>query len=273
MALATSVGDISIFKSKALALKTPSQPVMLFAECHEKDVTIMFQAKSGSHIRNFVIQYNTTYDKDEWLDIDVEVPSNSTQVKVRLIPGVFQSFRVIAENEFGRSFPSEVSNPCEGKQEVPHKNPSNVTAVVDDSGKALKIPSQPWMLFAECHEKDVTVMFEPKYGSHIRNFLIQYNTSYNKDKWLDVDVEVPSNSTQVKLPLIPGVEQSFQVIAENEFGRSFPSEVSNPCKGKPEVPHKNPSNVTAVVDDSDINVKSLLIHSVMSLRYAYVFPF
>ncbi|CAH0549864.1 unnamed protein product [Brassicogethes aeneus] len=119
-------------------------------------------------------------------------------------------------------------------------------------GKALslKTPSQPWMLFAECHEKDVTVMFQAKNGSHIRNFLIQYNTSYNKDEWLDVDLEVPSNATQVKLPLIPGVEQSFQVIAENRFGRSFPSEVSNPCKGKPEVPHKNPSNVTAEVDNS-----------------------
>ena len=55
------------------------------------------------------------------------VPANATDFSVSMSPWTTYTFRVIARNKVGYSLPSGHSRNCVTPEDVPYKNPDNVT--------------------------------------------------------------------------------------------------------------------------------------------------
>jgi len=54
------------------------------------------------------------------------VPPGDTSFKVSMSPWANYTFRVIARNKVGNSYPSEPSTTCSTPPDVPFKNPDNI---------------------------------------------------------------------------------------------------------------------------------------------------
>jgi len=78
-------------------------------------------------ILNFVIQFNTTFSPDTWIDIADNISQNERSRVVNLTPWANYTFRVLARNKVGLSPPSVPSQQvCTTQPARPWKNPDNV---------------------------------------------------------------------------------------------------------------------------------------------------
>ena len=78
-------------------------------------------------ILNFVIQFNTTFSPDTWIDIADNISQNERSRVVTLSPWANYTFRVLARNKVGLSPPSVPSQQvCTTQPARPTKNPDNV---------------------------------------------------------------------------------------------------------------------------------------------------
>ncbi|XP_060570830.1 neuronal cell adhesion molecule-like [Ruditapes philippinarum] len=62
----------------------------------------------------------------------------------------------------------------------------------------------------------------------VTKFLIEYNTSYTPNVWINVVNVTDPHQTQAEVPLIPYRNFTFRVITENEHGKSAPSVHTRP---------------------------------------------
>ena len=77
----------------------------------------------------------------------------------------------------------------------------------------------------------------------ILRFLIQYNTSFTPDTWVEA-AEAQSSENSYVLNLSPWSNYTFRVIAVNRVGPSLPSGHSRgQCLTPRSLPEKNPENV------------------------------
>lgn len=77
----------------------------------------------------------------------------------------------------------------------------------------------------------------------ILHYIIQYNTSFTPDLWVNAFENVPATDMRYNLNLSPWSNYTFRVLAVNKVGPSLPSQHSDVCTTTPNVPFKNPDNV------------------------------
>lgn len=151
------------------------------------------------------------FDRKSWIEVDTVDPITLTYLSTGLTRGTRYSYRISAENKFGRSEPTEIAQPVIAEYQ-------------------FKVPDPP----QNCQVKDVTkstcvVTFEPpKFdgGSPITGYIIERRQT-STSRWLRVNKEPQKDLTYKCNDLIEGLEYEFRIIAENKAG---PSEPSEPCK-------------------------------------------
>ncbi|KAL7029724.1 hypothetical protein ACKWTF_006332 [Chironomus riparius] len=127
---------------------------------------------------------------------------------------------------------------CRARTELDEAEATSTLTVQDT-------PNAPALTGIQCNEHDATISWEPKGDnrSPILYFIIQYNTTFTPDIWVDASKQVPATDFSYAIPMSPWGNYTFRVIAVNKVGQSLPSEHSESCSTQPDVPHKNPDNV------------------------------
>lgn len=120
----------------------PDPPVNLEVECrdNQKMAKVEWQPSKENYapILNFIIQFNTTFAPDTWIDIVSNLSQNTRRYDVSLSPYGNYTFRVLARNKIGLSKPSAHSvEVCRTVQERPEKNPENVIVEGDYPGNLV----------------------------------------------------------------------------------------------------------------------------------------
>ena len=164
----------------------------------------------GSPITVYIVEMKD-FNKRTWTELTTTNAFELSTLVTRLDAGTRYSFRVSAENKYGRSEPAEIKDPVEAK------NPFNP-------------PDAP----QNCQVKNVTtnsclITFEPPLfdgGSPVTGYFIEKKQNMGS-RWYRVNRESTSNLELKINDLLEGDEYVFRVIAENKAGPGAPSE---PCK-------------------------------------------
>ena len=117
-------------------LGPPDAPTDVEAYCADNAAQAEIRWQPGGEnyapILNYIIQFNTTFTPDTWVNIASNVSQNERNIFVDLSPWGNYTFRVLARNKIGMSYPSEhTTTVCRTIQDHPFKNPENVIAEGD----------------------------------------------------------------------------------------------------------------------------------------------
>ncbi|XP_036086132.1 neuronal cell adhesion molecule isoform X7 [Rousettus aegyptiacus] len=124
---------------------------------------------------------------------------------------------------------------------------SAVLSVVD-------VPNPPFDLeLTNQLDKSVQLSWTPgdDNNSPITKFIIEYEDAMHEAGLWHHQTEVPGTQTTAQLKLSPYVNYSFRVMAENNLGRSLPSEASEQYLTKAAEPDKNPATVEGLGSEPD----------------------
>ncbi|XP_076060460.1 neuroglian isoform X2 [Oratosquilla oratoria] len=115
----------------------------------------------------------------------------------------------------------------------------SATLVVQD------VPNPPHFLKVSCNDRGASIEWQPMGDNRapILGYIIQFNTSFTPDTWVNAFDSVPATSTQFSINLSPWANYTFRVIARNKIGPSDPSDHSEMCNTPEDVPYKNPDGV------------------------------
>jgi titin len=165
----------------------------------------------GSKIINYIVEMKEYKLRKSWSYIET-IESETLFVRINnLEKGARYSFRIIAENKYGRSDPAEIPDPIECNYK-------------------FNVPNPPM----NCVAKNITknscnISFrEPEYdgGSPIIGYIVERRQLLTS-RWLKCNKKLIIEQNYFCDDLIEGTEYEFRVIAENLAGQSDPSE---PCK-------------------------------------------
>lgn len=164
----------------------------------------------GSPITGYVVEIRD-YNRKSWKELETVRENVFSYLSTKLEQGTRYSYRISAENKYGRSEPVEIDEPVEAKY-------------------SFNVPDAP----QNCVAKDVTktsclVTFEPPKsdgGSPIIGYIIERKQTVTS-KWIRLNSEPISTLSYKCNDLIDDIEYEFRVYAENKAGLSEPSE---PCK-------------------------------------------
>ena len=109
----------------------PDEPNSVKVVCtdgiRKAEVTWQPGRENFAPILNYIVQFNTTFEPDTWVDLNSSVPQNKRVLRATLSPWGNYTFRVLARNKIGTSEPSKHTvEVCRTVQDVPFKNPENV---------------------------------------------------------------------------------------------------------------------------------------------------
>ncbi|KAK6177079.1 hypothetical protein SNE40_015257 [Patella caerulea] len=126
-------GIDSARKSAILVVKDKPDPPfnVQIEKCEVNNAIISFTPgrENNSPIEYFVIQYNTSFEQDQW-NFGARSEVNQTQVMVPLSPYANFTYRVIAYNKIGGSDPSFPSRTrCTTAPALPSKNPEDLRTI------------------------------------------------------------------------------------------------------------------------------------------------
>lgn len=120
----------------------------------------------------------------------------------------------------------------------------------DSASAELKViapPDPPLdVAFSSCLSRSAVVTWTPGFDNYspITRYYVEYNHSYAPNVWQRAGNPVDPSQTEVKVKISPYANYTFRVIAENNLGKSKPSDRSFAiCDSNPDVPEKHPSNV------------------------------
>ncbi|XP_052211917.1 neuroglian-like isoform X2 [Dreissena polymorpha] len=117
-------------KSASVEIRAPPDPPrnVKVEECLPRKARISWTPGKDNlrPITKFYVEYNHSYAPNQWTQA-VTVQDNKKEAEVLLSPYTNYTFRVIAENQLGKSLPSERSmTGCETKPDTPDHHPFNV---------------------------------------------------------------------------------------------------------------------------------------------------
>ncbi|XP_036370304.1 neuroglian isoform X2 [Octopus sinensis] len=130
----TCMATNGLDSAKASAFLTvrarPEAPTKVEVLCYADYATVSWTSGSTNNapIQFYIIQANTSFDRDQWSMVD-KVPPSETRADIILSPYTNYTFRVVAQNKIGESKPSDhAPNMCKSKPDgtVPYQQPSNV---------------------------------------------------------------------------------------------------------------------------------------------------
>lgn len=109
----------------------------------------------------------------------------------------------------------------------------------------IDVPNAPKLNEIHCGERDATISWEPTDENHapILHYEIQSNTPFTPEAWNVAQANVPAKDFTNTIPMTPWANYTFRVVAYNKVGPSPPSQVSDTCVTKPDVPFSNPKSV------------------------------
>ncbi len=164
----------------------------------------------GSKVINYVIEIKDFNRRINWIELDTTNYIDHTYLVTNLEKGSRYSFRVIAENKYGRSEPTELAKPVE-------------------SNYQFNVPNPPTNCVAkEVTKTSCTIEFQPPAfdgGSPITGYIIE-RRQVATSRWLRCTKEPTKQLANTINDLIDGLEYEFRIIAENLAGQSDPSEPS-----------------------------------------------
>lgn len=102
----------------------PVMPRIKEFVCYENRAQIEWQSGSENQTPTKYSIEGNTFDPDEWQIYNVLHNKHSIMISLRPYTNI--SFRVVAHNEFGASFPSERTKVCSTSPDYPSRNPDNV---------------------------------------------------------------------------------------------------------------------------------------------------
>jgi len=109
----------------------PDPPNNVIVKCADNDriAEVFWQPGKENYapILNFIVQFNTTFTPDTWIDIESNVSQSTRSIEVTLSPYGNYTFRILARNKIGISPPSQhTAQVCRTQTDFPTKNPENV---------------------------------------------------------------------------------------------------------------------------------------------------
>lgn len=112
----------------------------------------------------------------------------------------------------------------------------------------VDVPNAPRLKSINCGERDATILWEydlekDSNNAPILKYEIHSNTPFSPDTWNVAQRDVPPGDFTNAIPMTPWANYTFRVVAFNKVGASPPSNTSEPCVTKPDVPFINPLNV------------------------------
>ena len=108
----------------------PDPPSLVRVECNMKVARVFWQPPASSlPILSYRVQYKTAFSPDTWQTARDPAPATATSFKVPLSPWTRYTFRVLAISQglAGDARPSGQSEVCLTPEDVPHRNPDNVS--------------------------------------------------------------------------------------------------------------------------------------------------
>ncbi|XP_044802550.2 neuronal cell adhesion molecule isoform X20 [Bubalus bubalis] len=136
---------------------------------------------------------------------------------------------------------------CVANTTLDNVSASAVLSVVD-------VPNPPFDLeLTDQLDRSVQLSWTPgdDNNSPITKFIIEYEDAMHEPGLWHHQTEVPGTQTTAQLKLSPYVNYSFRVMAENNLGRSLPSEASEQYLTKAAEPDKNPTAVEGLGSEPD----------------------
>ncbi|XP_043728939.1 neuronal cell adhesion molecule isoform X20 [Cervus elaphus] len=136
---------------------------------------------------------------------------------------------------------------CVANTTLDNVSASAVLSVVD-------VPNPPFDLeMTDQLDRSVQLSWTPgdDNNSPITKFIIEYEDAMHEPGLWHHQTEVPGTQTTAQLKLSPYVNYSFRVMAENNLGRSLPSEASEQYLTKAAEPDKNPTAVEGLGSEPD----------------------
>ncbi|KAL5013978.1 hypothetical protein ScPMuIL_008248 [Solemya velum] len=115
----------------------PDPPIdVVVKECsqHKAEITWTKGSDNSAPIQYFIVQYNTTFAKDQWV-FDQSTVGIQTTATVNLSPWASYTFRVIAKNKIGESEPSfPTPTACTTQSARPDSHPHDVRSIGNKRG-------------------------------------------------------------------------------------------------------------------------------------------
>ncbi|XP_071743212.1 neuroglian isoform X5 [Lepeophtheirus salmonis] len=126
--LAKSSLDSAQASASLIVQDVPNPPSLLWVNCNSEDAVVTWAPMGDNRapILNYKMLYNTSFTPDTWEVATDTVPASDTSFKVSMSPWTNYTFKVIARNQVGDSFPSGHSETCLTPERIPFKNPDNV---------------------------------------------------------------------------------------------------------------------------------------------------
>ncbi|XP_071961378.1 uncharacterized protein [Antedon mediterranea] len=114
-------------------------------------------------------------------------------------------------------------------------------------------PQPPSNVNAELREANIVFVEWKKSTSDVDRYIVQYLTQYHDLGWQQI-ASVSGDVNNTAFDVLPGLQYTFRVIAENENGRSKPSKVSNVITTAPGVPGRNPEKIDISFSEHSLNI-------------------
>ncbi|KAH7725494.1 immunoglobulin I-set domain-containing protein [Aphelenchoides avenae] len=225
--------DVKISGMELIVKDTPEPPMVTSIDCtsHRALVEWRRSAEHGSAISHYTVEMMTGFRPGKWVEVLTEknVRQDSFQAIIALSPWVNYTFRVTADNSYGKSSPGIDENAsCSTRPAVPHSNPNGVVGY-GNAPDNLVIQWQP--------------MDKYDWNAPELRYLIRYRMNKPDEQWHEFLVEDPLANHTIIREQPTYQEYQIQVRAVNAEGMSSLEPTTVIGYSGEDVPEEPPQNL------------------------------